>query len=61
MKSMNWTREEMAIPQTSFSILGKEEDLSGIKRVFIIENEAVYLSFPISDSDIGTFLRLIDD
>ena len=61
MKSKNWTREEMAIPLTSFSILDKEEDLSEIKRVFIIENEAVYLSFPISDSDIGTFLRLIDD
>ena len=45
----------MAIPLTSFSILDKEEDLSGIKRVFIIENEAVYLSFPISDSDICVF------
>lgn len=55
MKSKNWTREEMAIPLTSFSILYKEEDLSEIKRVFIIENEAVYLSFPISDSDICVF------
>lgn len=55
VKNRNWTREEMAIPLTSFSILDKEEDLSGIKRVFIIENEAVYLSFPISDSDICVF------
>ena len=55
MKSKNWTREEMAIPITSFSILDKEEDLSEIKRVFIIENEAVYLSFPISDYDICVF------
>ena len=55
MKSKNWTREEMAIPLTSFSILDKEEDLSEIKRVFIIENEAVYLSFPLSDSDICVF------
>ena len=45
----------MAIPLTSFSILDKEEDLSEIKRVFIIENEAVYLSFPLSDSDICVF------
>ena len=55
VKNRNWTREEMAIPLTSFSILDKEEDLSEIKRVFIIENEAVYLSFPISDSDICVF------
>ena len=55
VKNRNWTREEMAIPLASFSILDKEEDLSGIKRVFIIENEAVYLSFPISDSDICVF------
>ena len=55
MKSKKWTRDEMAIPLTSFSILDKEEDLSEIKRVFIIENEAVYLSFPISDSDICVF------
>ncbi len=55
MKCSKWTREEMAIPLTSFSVLDREEDLSEIKRVFIIENEAVYLSFPISGNDICIF------
>ena len=55
MKSKRWIRDEMAIPLTSFSFLDEEEDLSDIKRVFIIENEAVYLSFPLSENDVCVF------
>lgn len=55
MMSDRWTREEMALPLTSFSHLDEEEDLSMIRRVFIIENEAVYLSFPVTGEDICVF------
>ncbi|MGN0906346.1 MAG: Wadjet anti-phage system protein JetD domain-containing protein [Bullifex sp.] len=55
MKAERWEREETALPLTSFSHLDEEEDLSMIRRVFIIENEAVYLSFPVTGEDICVF------
>lgn len=47
--------EEIALPLSSLKELGKSYDLSQIKRIFIIENESVYLSFPIKDNDLCIF------
>ena len=36
-------------------MLDRERDLDGISRVFVVENQAVYLSFPLSDGDMCVF------
>ena len=47
--------EEIALPLSSLKKLDNAYDLSQIERIFIIENEAVYLSFPIKDKDLCIF------
>lgn len=47
--------EEIALPLSSLKVLDKAYDLSQIERIFIIENESVYLSFPIKDKDLCIF------
>lgn len=47
--------KEMAVDSSSFSILDTTMDLSHIKRIFVIENEAVYLSFPIIEGEMVIF------
>ena len=55
MSFNSFTWKEMAIDSDSFSVLDKNIDLSQIKRVFVIENEAVYLSFPVNDDEMAIF------
>lgn len=55
LNSVKYNRDEIAIPLFNFSRLDKEEDLSKIKRVFIIENEIVYLTFPLDEESLIIF------
>ncbi len=51
----NDNRNEMALPLSSFAILNTEEDLSNIDKVFIVENEIVYLTFPLNKNTMCIF------
>ncbi len=45
----NTNREETALPKSAFNELKTHEDISRIKKAIVIENEIVYLTFPIDD------------
>lgn len=46
---------DTSVTAETFRMLDKERDLDGISRVFVVENQAVYLSFPLSDGDMCVF------
>lgn len=48
-------RNEMALPLSSFTSLNTDENLSNIDRVFIVENEIVYLTFPLNKDSMCIF------
>lgn len=48
-------RNEMALPVSSFISLDTDEDLSNIGKVYIVENEIVYLTFPLHKNSMCIF------
>lgn len=48
-------RNEMALPLSSFTSLNTDEDLSCIDKVYIVENEIVYLTFPLNKNTMCIF------
>ncbi len=52
---MENTREETGLRMNDFVSLPSREDLSGVKRIFVVENEIVYLTFPIDRETMCIF------
>lgn len=48
-------RNEMALPVSSFISLDTDEDISSIDKVYIVENEIVYLTFPLYEGSLCIF------
>ena len=48
-------RNEMALPLSSFFTLDKDEDLSCISKIIVVENEIVYLTFPLDKNSLCVF------
>ena len=48
-------RNEMALPLSSFAALDVDEDISEIDNIFIVENEIVYLTFPLKENAMCIF------
>lgn len=48
-------RTEIALPLSSFTSLNTDEDLSCIDKVYIVENEIVYLTFPLNKNTMCIF------
>ena len=55
MLSNLWKRDEMALCLSNFNNLEDELDIQNINRVFIIENEIVYLTFPLDKNSLVVF------
>ena len=55
MLDTSFPYKEMALDSSSYNNLQDFFDLSRIKRVYVIENEAVYLSFPIVEGEMVVF------
>ena len=55
MLSNLWKRDEMALCLSNFNNLEDELDIQSINRVFIIENEIVYLTFPLDKNSLVVF------
>jgi len=51
----NTNREETALPVSAFNELERHEDISKIRKAIVIENEIVYLTFPINDEILIIF------
>lgn len=55
MLSEGWERDEMALCLSNFNNLKDELDIKNVTRVFIIENEIVYLTFPLDKNSLIIF------
>jgi len=55
MLSNLWKRDEMALCLSNFINLKDELDIQNINRIFIIENEIVYLTFPLDKNSLVVF------
>lgn len=55
MLSNLWKGDEMALCLSNFNSLKDELDIQSINRVFIIENEIVYLTFPLDKNSLVVF------
>ena len=48
-------RNEMALPLSSFAAMNVDENLSNIQNVYVVENEIVYLTFPLDGKSMCIF------